>query len=83
MRLGRKASGPNPENQINSVAKYTRDITNDAINGKINVSKDISNRKIITSEKNKHLNFGRNLFSLLRSNSTGAENGAGLNLISD
>ena len=55
----------------------------DAFNGKINVSKDISNRKIITSEKNKHLNFGRNLFSLLRSNSTGAENGAGLNLISD
>ena len=55
----------------------------DAINGKINVSKDISNRKIITSEKNKHLNFGRNLFSLLRSNATGAENGAGLNLINN
>ena len=35
MRLGRKASGPNPENQINSVAKYTRDITNEAIKGKI------------------------------------------------
>ncbi|MEC7209023.1 MAG: AAA family ATPase, partial [Pseudomonadota bacterium] len=33
--LGRKASGPNPENQINSVAKYTRDITNEAIKGKI------------------------------------------------
>ena len=55
----------------------------DAFNGKINVSKDISNRKIITSEKNKHLNFGRNLFSLLRSNATGAENGAGLNLINN
>ena len=35
MRLGRKDSGPNPENQINSVAKYTRDITYDAIKGKI------------------------------------------------
>ena len=35
MRLGRKASGPNPENQINAVAKFTRDITNDAIKGKI------------------------------------------------
>ena len=35
MRLGRKASGPNPENKINAVAKYTRDITNEAIKGKI------------------------------------------------
>ena len=55
----------------------------DASNGKINVNEDISKRKIITSENNTHLNFGRNLFSLLRSNSTDAENGAGLNLISD
>ena len=51
--------------------------------GKINVKEDISKRKIITSEKNKNLNFGRNLFSLLRSNATGAENGAGLNLINN
>ena len=55
----------------------------DASNGKINVNENISKRKITTSEKNTNLNFGRNLFSLLRSNATGAENGAGLNLINN
>ena len=50
---------------------------------KLTLMKNISNRKIITSEKNTNLNFGRNLFSLLRSNATGAENGAGLNLINN
>ena len=55
----------------------------DASNGKINVNENISKRKITTSEKNTNLNFGRDLFSLLRSNATGAENGAGLNLINN
>ena len=55
----------------------------DASNGKIHVNEDISKRKIITPEKNTNFNFGRNLFSLLRSNATGAENGAGLNLINN
>ena len=55
----------------------------DASNGKINVNENISKRKITTSEKNTNLNFGRNLFSLLRSNATGAENGAGLDLINN
>ena len=35
MRLGREATGSNPESQINSLNKFTRDITEEAIKGKI------------------------------------------------
>ena len=54
----------------------------DAIAGKINVNKEIDNRELIfPKNSDHHSGFGRNLFAILRKNATGAENGAGLDLI--
>ena len=55
----------------------------DANIGKLNLNEDFSNRKNCKLRKASNVGFGRNLFSLLRSNATGAENGAGLNLINN
>ena len=54
----------------------------DAIAGKINVNKEIDNRELIFPKNSAHHSgFGRNLFAILRKNTAGAVNGAGLDLI--
>ena len=49
----------------------------------LNLNENYSNRKTPRFEKDLNVNFGRNLFSLLRNNAISAESGAGLNLIND
>ncbi len=56
----------------------------DATSGRIEVNETVAKRDIkMSSKHNQNNTFGRNLFSLLRQNASGAENGAGLDIINN